>query len=169
MISITLLNAEHVSEYRNARLECLYSFPENFGTTYEEEKVKSELFFEKMLRENNHNNFIFGAFDEQRCVGLCGFVRETRERTVHRGEIVQMYVHADYQGQGIGKKILQMAVDKAFKTKGIEQIILSVVASNGKAITVYEQLGFEHYGTIKNYFKLKGKNLDGKFMIKYKK
>jgi ribosomal protein S18 acetylase RimI-like enzyme len=98
-------------------------------------------------------------------IGLCGFVRETRVRTAHRGEIVQMYVHPGYQGLGIGTRLLRQTIDQALSLPGIEQIVLSLVADNEAALQLYRRLGFVEYGRLKQYFKLRDGYLDQRFMV----
>ena len=170
MITIQLLGPQHSSAYRKARLDCLYHFPDKFGTTYEEEVAKPVLFMESMLKEENPNVFMFGAFDGENCIGLCGFIRQSRNRTLHRGELVQMYVHPNYHGKGIAKQLVQHTIDEAFQIPGIEQISLSAVANNTAAISLYKKTGFEHYGLAKNYFRINDTTYtDQVFMICYKK
>lgn len=170
MVTIHLLGPQHSASYRKARLDCLHFFPDNFGTTYEEEVVKPELFIESMLKEQNPNVFMFGAFDGDGCIGLCGFIREGRTRTLHRGELVQMYVHPDYHGQGIAKQLVQYTIHEAFRMPGIEQITLSAVANNTAAFSLYQKAGFEQYGLAKNYFRVNNAvYTDQVFMICYKK
>lgn len=167
--TIRLLGANDQALYRQARLECLFTFPDRFGSTYEEESSKPELYFETLLGSNNTDHFMLGAFEEEKCIGLCGFIRESRNRTRHRGELVQMYVHPEYQGQGIAGRLIQHTIDKAFSTEGIEQIVLSAVADNERAVALYGRYGFEVYGRAKKYFRKKdGSFLDQVFMILYK-
>lgn len=165
MILTRLLTASDSLLYRSARLECLKNHPENFGTLFEEESNTPQLVFEKYLNNPKSGNFMFGAFDGDRCIGICGFVNGTRNKTKHRGEIVQMYVNENYSGKGIGKKLLTKTIEKAFEKSLIEQIVLSVVLSNEGANKLYEQVGFIEYGIIRDYFKLNGKKWDQRFMI----
>lgn len=139
--------------YRNIRLKCLQTFPDNFGSTFEEESKIEKLKFEVFLKEENADNFMFGAFDGEKLIGICGFSRELRAKTEHRGEIVQMFVDPQYTSKNIGFELLQKTIEKAFKNAAIEQIVLSVVAENKAANRLYEKLGFIEYGLLKNYFK----------------
>ena len=170
MVNIQLLGPQHSTAYRKARLSCLQYFPDHFGTTYEEESAKRELFVEIILKEQNPNVFMFGAFDGEECIGLCGFIREGRTRTLHRGELVQMYVHPDHHGKGIAKQLVQHTINKAFSIEGIEQISLSAIADNAAAVNLYLKAGFEQYGLAKNYFRVNETTYtDQVFMICYKK
>jgi RimJ/RimL family protein N-acetyltransferase len=139
--------------YRQTRLECLQKFPDNFGSLYEEESQKSPLKFEQVFENESVNDFMMGAFANEKCIGLCGFLREDRLKTRHRGEIVQMYVHPDFSGQKIGKTLLQKTIELAFQNPEIEQISLSLVANNVVAHQTYLSVGFVEYGLVKNCFK----------------
>lgn len=141
-------------EYKRVRLVSLKQYPDNFGTTYDEELNSKSLKLEEAIKFKGHNNFAFGAFSsEEKIIGICGFVTEPRLKTQHRGEIVHMFVEARYAAQGIGTKILQLVINKAFDNTQIEQIILGVVYTNEKAVKLYKQLGFVEYGRLEKYFK----------------
>jgi RimJ/RimL family protein N-acetyltransferase len=152
-ISFRQLTATDRQNYRRVRAECLQKFPDNFGSSFEEESLIPELEFERFLREENSNNFMFGAFDNDELIGICGFLREDRNKTKHRGEIVQMYVNPAFAGQSIGLQLLRTTIEKAFENSEIEQIILGVVADNQSANRTYEKLGFTEYGVLPKYFK----------------
>ncbi len=164
-VSYRQLTSEDVSDYRKVRAECLQNFPDNFGSTFEEENKLPELKFERCLRDKNSENFMFGAFSETELIGLCGFTREDRNKTKHRGEIVQMYVNHRFAGQGIGKQLLQHTINKAFENREIEQIVLSVVAENKNANNAYEKVGFVQYGLLSNYFKQGERYWNQRFMV----
>ncbi|HRH41149.1 MAG TPA: GNAT family N-acetyltransferase [Pyrinomonadaceae bacterium] len=151
--------------YRKIRLECLKNFPDNFGSTFEEESFHERLKFEIFLTEENTDNFMFGAFDGETLIGICGFSREPRSKARHRGEIVQMYVNPAFAGQNIGFDLLQKTIEKALVNSEIEQIVLSVVAENKSANKLYEKIGFVQYGFITNYFKQGEKYWNQRFMV----
>jgi ribosomal protein S18 acetylase RimI-like enzyme len=111
---------------------------------------------------------MFGAFDEERLIGITGFNRMARKRASHRGEIVQVYVDANYRGQNIGERLVRHALDYAFHLDGIEQVQLSVIASNQAAIKLYEKLGFKSFGVQSHYFKVEDSYLDQQFMQIFK-
>lgn len=155
-INYKLLKVDDISDYRRVRFDCLKHYPNNFGPTLDAEIRLEKLKFENAISNNDNYDFVFGAFTiDKKLIGICGFVREKRLKTLHRGEITQMYVAPDFSGQGIGKKLLKCTIDKAFKNKEIEQITLGVVLTNDKAIRIYQSLGFVEYGRFENYFKTK--------------
>src|SRR5471032_1906095 len=92
-VIVRRLQAHEHAAYRTVRLECLRLNPDLFGTTYPEASAMPILTFERFISTGDRDNVMFGAFVDGWLCGLCGFARETRQRTRHRGELVQMYVH----------------------------------------------------------------------------
>ena len=165
MINYKLLKVEDKNLYRQIRLDCLKMFPDNFGSTYDEELNKKSLKFDESLEYTDSSNFIFGAFDNYNLIGICGFTQENKLKTIHQGEITQMYVNPSFGRQGIGTTLLKLTIDKAFGTKSVEQILLGVLYSNEEAISVYKKFGFKQCGLIENYFKQGDKYWTKLFMI----
>ena len=160
-----LLTIHDAERYHQIRLECLRNHPDHFGSTYEEEMdIETTRFIKELTEENNHS-FWFGAFDAEKLVGIAGFVQQKRLKTRHRGELVQVYVHPSMTHKGIGKELLTLTIDQAFSNTEIEQIFLSVVESNNKAVALYKKFGFVECGFIENYFKKDGIYSSQVFMV----
>ena len=167
-IMIRKLQPHESATYREVRLACLKNAPDYFGSTYEEEVVNPKFFFETYIETASPDHVMFGAFDEERLIGITGFNRMARQRASHRGELVQVYVDSNYRGQNIGEKLLRQALDYAFHLEGIEQVQLSVIASNKTAIKLYEKLGFKTFGVQPRYFKAGDVYMDQQFMQLFK-
>jgi len=154
--------------YRITRLKCLQEYPNNFTSDYESERKKEKLMFSAFIESDDEENFVFGAFNGKECVGICGFLRETKVRTKHRGGLIQVYVAKGHQGKGIGKELVLRSARKAFDEVGVEQVNLSVVAGNDGAKAIYEKCGFAEYGRLNRHSKIGDDYFDEIFMIKYK-
>lgn len=152
-ISYRLLTLEDAESYHSIRLECLKNYPENFGDSYEEELLISDSRFRQELTQQNNHSFWYGAFDAGKLIGISGFIQQKRMKTKHRGDLVQVYVNPGFANRGIGSRLIQLTIDKAFESASVEKILLSVVYSNDKAIALYKKFGFVQYGFIENYFK----------------
>ena len=150
-----ILKEEDINAYREIRLDCLRNHPDSFGSLYEIEMNSNELKFDKILRLKTNQSFLFGAFIQEELIAICGFTREERIKTKHRGKISHMYVKPVFEGKGIGKGILKNTLDEAFADDTLEIIDLGVVKSNEKAIRLYTSFGFEKYGQFEKYFKYK--------------
>ena len=154
--------------YREVRLSCLKNVPEYFGDTYEEEVLNPKFMFETFIENNSQDHFMFGAFKEEKLIGITGFNRMDRQRARHRGEVVQVYVDSNYRGQNIGEKLIRCVLEYAFTLDGIQQVQLSVIASNQTAIKLYEKLGFKTFGVQPRYFNVGGTYMDQQFMQLFK-
>ena len=63
-------------------------------------------------------------------------------------------VHRSHWGLGLGRLLLEQGQEAA-KQLGCTQMELGVYADNHRAISLYEVMGFETWGRIKNAFRLK--------------
>lgn len=167
-IIIRKLDPHESAIYREIRLDCLKNAPGYFGSTYEEEAATPRLKFEIWIENESPDNFMFGAFAGDRLIGLTGFKRMERERDRHRGEVVQVYVDAAYRGQNVGGKLIRSVLERAFTLEGVEQVQLSVIANNEKAIKLYEKIGFRTFGIQPHYFKMGDTYTDQCFMQIFK-
>lgn len=164
-ISFRLLHLADLESYRRIRLECLTTYPDLFGDSYEEELSGVSDKIHKALSAYDGASFLFGAFFDKILVGICGFLQEGRAKTNHRGNLVQVYVDPSFSGQGIGSKLLKLTIANAFDNRLIDQILLSVVLTNNNAVMLYKKLGFVQYGVIENYFKHGDRSWAQLFMV----
>ena len=65
--------------------------------------------------------------------------------------LLNLAVDPDYQGQGIGRKLLAHLMDIA-RIKSADMILLEVRPSNKAAIHIYESTGFNEIGCRKAYY-----------------
>ena len=151
------------NSYRRLHLESLKTFPDFFGTRYEEQSKVEKLQFEAAIETESEDNFMFGAFAGEQLVGIAGFRRGDRPKTRHRGELVQVFVNPGFHGQKIGESLIREVLAASFALPGVEILELSAVATN-PVQKLYEKLGFESYVVRQNYFKIDGKSWDQRFM-----
>lgn len=78
---------------------------------------------------------VWVAKEEQRVIGFCIAVKE-----IMNGHVRAIYVLPAHQGRGIGKRLLQSALDWLGDHK---PVTLSVATYNTKAIAFYRRFGFE--------------------------
>jgi RimJ/RimL family protein N-acetyltransferase len=79
---------------------------------------------------------------------------ETRRRLAHRGSF-GMSVASQFRGQGVGRILLEALIDWAKRADNpIEKIELGVLSDNSPAIELYQKLGFQKEGLIRNAAKL---------------
>ncbi len=157
IIEFRILTSDDKEQYRRIRLECLKNYPQNFGSVYENEVVSTALKFDKIIAEENSNDFLLGAFNNGNLVGICGNIQEKGTKTAHISEISHVYVSPGFGNKRIATNLLKYTIEKVFANKGIEQIILGVVSTNIQAIKIYQTAGFTQYGLLENYYKFNDK------------
>jgi RimJ/RimL family protein N-acetyltransferase len=157
-IKIRKLKEPDFVAFSQLRLEALQNFPTGFCSSYEEEKASGMLFFKTVLEQNKKENCIFGAFINNKLIGIVGIYQETQLKLKHICNIWGMYVQPTYQKRGIGKALLEVALKHAKDDLNCLLINLSVNSNNKIAIKLYESCGFKVWGT-----ELKAIQIDEKF------
>lgn len=100
-------------------------------------------------------------------IALGGLHVASKHRVRHCADI-SLIVHTDYQNEGIGKEILTLLLELADKWLLLKRVELEVDAENGRAIHLYEKLGFEKEG-VKKYASVKnGRLTDIILMARYR-
>jgi RimJ/RimL family protein N-acetyltransferase len=139
------LVSQDAAEYRALRLAALQESPASFGSSYEEECDRPVGDFAALVGDSGESAF-FGAFSDARLVGSVGFGRRSGLKERHKGFIRGMYVVPTARGQGIGQALLARALDFAATIANLQQVTLTVNASNLPAIRLYTVAGFQQYG-----------------------
>ncbi|MDQ0199593.1 GNAT family N-acetyltransferase [Neobacillus ginsengisoli] len=162
-MDIRLLNQEDAKEYRKIRLEALKNNPEAFSSSFEEEKEFPVENYESRLQ--SEVSFTFGVFEKEQLIGVGTLLKEQKSKLKHRANIVAMYVSPLKRGMGIGKSIMQAAIQKAKDAEEIEQINLCVVSTNMSAKKLYTSLGFKTFGIEQKALKIDGRYFDDEYMV----
>ncbi|WP_242602350.1 GNAT family N-acetyltransferase [Legionella rowbothamii] len=110
--------------------------------------------------EGNWPHFI--AVCDGRVIGWCDISSLDRPVFAHVGSL-GIGILAAYREQGIGKKLMQAAIQQA-EQKGLTRIELTVREQNKPAIALYKKLGFEEEGVHKNAVCIEGKYENHIFM-----
>ncbi|MCD7820412.1 MAG: GNAT family N-acetyltransferase [Lachnospiraceae bacterium] len=127
-----------------------------FRMSVEEEKS----FIQRNL-EDSRSLMMVGMLDHEH-VGNCSIAPiGSYRRHAHRCD-VGIALYQKYCGLGIGRKMLCEALMLA-KEMGYEQAELEVIATNERAIKLYEEMGFKKYGTFPDSMKYK----DGTYVDAY--
>lgn len=148
---ISELDATHATAFRDLRLKGLREEPTSFGAAYEQEVQLPFSDFEKNLMQKNR--IVFGAFEEERLIGMLTLQMTTQVKQAHIAELMGLYVHDDYRGKGVSKPIMASAIMRARELK-CEQIHLTVNIENKIAKSIYTDFGFEIIGMEKEILKI---------------
>ena len=165
-MQIRILGYKDALAYQTLRLQGLQINPESFSSSYKEVKKWTIEDFEKRLTPQGYH-FTLGAFKDNMLVGIVTFQQHLQEKLKHKGTISGMYVDIDFRNQGIARALLEHLFQLIQKLEGLEQVQLSVTATNETAICLYESFGFEQYALEKRALKVAVNYLDEAFMVKY--
>ena len=112
---------------------------------------------ESFVRSNIASDIAqFVALDDQRVVGWADIVPARTYAIAHCGT-VGMGVLPGYRGRGIGRRLLEACIAKAWSQR-ITRIQLEARADNPHAIRLYEHLGFTH-----EVVRHRGMRIDGEY------
>ena len=140
-LKVRLLEADDVASYRELRLEGLKSHPEAFSSSWEYESAKPVSWWTERLEMNT----VFGGWvDRSPLVGVAGLRMRHEVKLRHKGVLWGMYVRPDARGTGLAAALVQQVIEHAGTL--VEEICLSVVASNAAACRLYSTAGFQEYG-----------------------
>lgn len=76
---------------------------------------------------------------------------------VEEAHITILAVHPDFQGQGLGKTLLEKLLQEA-QIRNLERATLEVGESNQKALSLYDKFGFKEAGRRKKYYQKTGED-----------
>ncbi|MED4017592.1 GNAT family N-acetyltransferase [Sutcliffiella cohnii] len=159
------LVSEDAATYWNLRLEALKQNPEAFASSYEEVLRRENPIEQVQLSLTAKGSYTFGAFIENKLVGMVTLVQEEAIKLSHRANIFAMYVSPTARGTGVAKALLQTAIEEAKTLDGVIKINLTVVASNESAKGLYSSVGFQVYGTEKKALKVNETYYDEEHMV----
>ena len=126
--------------YRNLMQGGLLDHPEEFRIS---PKDPGEPLIPFLSSLPSPNSFTLGAvLDDESLVGTVSFRRETQLKLHHKGLMYRMYVPVKYGGKGLGRALIREMVHLARQMDSLEQINLTVVATNKRAKDLYLSEGF---------------------------
>lgn len=90
---------------------------------------------ERLKKALDHSETVFTAWDDEKLVGLVNAIDDS-ELTAY---VHYLCVNPQYQGQGIGKNLLQR-----IKEKYKDYLYIILIAENEQLVNYYSQNGFEY-------------------------
>jgi len=144
------LRITHSESYKNLNQSAKHW--ESFSVS-EEEKILADF-------ENSSAKFMLVAFFENRIVGGLGFWGYQAE-FVKRSAGLGMSIQKEFCGIGLGAEMMKYTFTQA-KQMGFHRIDLTVRTYNESGIKLYEKVGFERIGLLKD-----AAFIDGEFVNEY--
>lgn len=120
-----------------------------------------EAFLQRM--RDSENEVMIACIVDGKLAGNCQISRTPRCKTRHRGSI-GIALLQDYWRLGIGTAMLQELIRIA-EDWGLMQLELEVIEGNGRAIALYEKMGFEIVSAKPNAIRLEDGTLLKDFLM----
>ncbi|WP_339468665.1 GNAT family N-acetyltransferase [Pseudomonas sp. EL_65y_Pfl1_R83] len=141
---VRTLGTHHAEAYRALMLEAYGAYPQAFTSSVAERAAMPLSGWEKRL--SSPLDRLLGAFEGDELAGIVGLAFEAREKARHKVTLFGMYVNAAHQQKGLGRQLVEAALEEARKQPCLKVIRLTVTAGNDAAFALYQRCGFIQYG-----------------------
>lgn len=168
MSTIRKAELKDYSAIKNLMLIALKEDPTAFSVSFEEYEPNSEYWWMGYINPFLTSPYqeMFLSFDGDNLEGMVGITYDNKQRKKHIASFVWFYVDKKKRGKGIGKALINKAMEVLSKNKEITKLSLLVVATQNKAIEIYKKNGFEINGTLKKELKIASEFFDVLMMEK---
>jgi ribosomal protein S18 acetylase RimI-like enzyme len=147
--------SEDAAAFQQLRLRGLAECPEAFSSSHAEE-VDLPLAIVSARLAPKPNGAVWGYFDGTELSGLIGVQRAPQKQLAHKADVWGMYVAPTYRRKGLGRALLGHAIEYAANVLGVRSVNLGVTTTNEAAVGLYKSMGFEIYGTEREFLLVNG-------------
>ena len=161
------LTAADVHPYKSLRDEALECAPESFSSDHAASVNRPASAYAPRFGAPASGHFFLGAFaPDGPLLGCIGCERELLPQQRHSARLVSMMVAPAAQRRGIGQQPLAASIEQAAQVAGLEQLTLSVTASNHHVVRLYESAGFRAWGLLPRAIVVQGAGYDQLHMVR---
>lgn len=168
-LEIRVLQESDASAWWHLRREALEREPQSFAESPTEHEAKTLEDTRALFRAFADDDFIVGAFEHDDLAGMAGFYRQQQAKFQHKGHIWGVFVRENFRRRGVARAVMQEVVRRAAMAPGIEQITLTVSATQPAARQLYLSLGFRMYGVEPRSLKIGPDYVDDELMVLFLK
>jgi GNAT superfamily N-acetyltransferase len=145
------LTGADAAAYRALMLEAYEQAADAFTSTAEERALEPLSWWARRIGGSTDLNECFGAFlpspGGPTLVGTVALEYSAKPKTRHAALVIGMYVQPTQRGAGVGRALLQAAIDTATARPGVLALRLTLTEGNLPALRLYEAAGFVAWGT----------------------
>ncbi|NRF67480.1 GNAT family N-acetyltransferase [Aquincola sp. S2] len=144
---VARLTAADAPEYRRLMLHAYEQAADSFTSTAEERAAEPESWWADRIAAPDGKGVAFGAFHEGKLVGTVAVEFSKKPKTLHKAQLIGMFVVDEVRGLGAGKALVQAAIEHARSRPEVAVMTLTVTEGNEPAVNLYASCGFEAFGT----------------------
>lgn len=144
---INLLMPSHVPQYRALMLQAYEHAADAFTSTAAERAAEPDSWWIQRIADPQGMSVALGAFEGRELVGTVALEFSSKPKTKHKALLIGMYVVPSLRGTGVGKALLEYALDYTKTRVGTHVMTLTVTQGNEPAFGLYERAGFKVFGT----------------------
>ena len=161
------LTAADVHPYKSLRDEALECAPESFSSDHAASVNRPASAYAPRFGAPASGHFFLGAFaPDGPLLGCIGSERELLPQQRHSARVVSMMVAPAAPRRGIGQQLLAACIHQAEQVPGLEQLTLTVTASNPHVVRLYERAGFRAWGLLPRAIVVRGVGYDQLHMVR---
>jgi len=164
-LRVRALAEADLEAYKALRDHALAHHEEAFTSDAATESQRTASSYSARLGDGVEGGFTLGAWRGDRLVGAITCERDARSKVRHIGHVVGTMVLREQQGQGVGRALLDSLIARASADNELQQLTLTVTASNAMAVRLYERAGFTRYGTLPRAIRVAGRFFDKDLMV----
>jgi ribosomal protein S18 acetylase RimI-like enzyme len=157
---------DEAAAYRNLRLNALQEFPTAFSSSFEDQVNRDLAYWQKYieLAQDKNTEIMIMAYDGDKMIGMGVIFWDDKPKIKQVAHMAAIYVDKNYQGKGIGYRLVKTLIEEAKKVKQLRKLKLEVESTNKPAYELYKKLGFEEIGLSKGEIFHDGKYYDNILM-----
>lgn len=157
-IKLVPFTKEYLEKYHSWRNDMDIMQFDQPGFLYPISYDEAASWHEKINSYNNSHSFIIKDKKSDEAIGICAFMNmDYKNRNV---ELSIVLGEKKFWGKGYGKQVMDLMIKLGFEEFNMHKLILRVMSFNDRAIRLYEKLGFEKEGTLKETIYRNGKYFD---------
>lgn len=146
-MQVVPLQPAQLHAYKALMLHAYTAAADAFTTTAEERAAAPDAWWHQRMADANGLGLAFGAFDGDALVGTVAVEFSAKPKTRHKALVIGMFVREAARGHGVGRLLMQAALQTAAERPGVFIATLTVTQGNEPAIALYRSCGFSVFGT----------------------
>jgi ribosomal protein S18 acetylase RimI-like enzyme len=152
-IAIRRLGPAETDEFVRLRRQALETEPYSFAASPEDDRAGSSDFVRESLGKTNQA--VVGAFDPD-LVAVAGVFQDAHRKSAHKAHIWGVYVVPSYRGFGLGRALVEAAVEFAATLPGVTHVHLVASEQTPGARALYQSVGFKTWGVEPDGLRING-------------